>query len=90
MNGTTLDVPRLRRPALLNAAEYWLAPARFTDRCETLGDRFQVPMPATGPWLCLTHPDDVKRVFTADTDVLRLGEALRSRRPTRWCSVRAD
>jgi cytochrome P450 len=78
---TTLDVPRLRRPALLNAAEYWLAPARFTDRCETLGDRFQVPMPATGPWLCLTHPDDVKRVFTADTDVLRLGAALAKASP---------
>ena len=81
MNGTALDVPRLRRPALLNAAEYWLAPARFTDRCETLGDRFQVPMPATGPWLCLTHPDDIKRVFTADTGVLRLGEALAKSSP---------
>ncbi|MGA5463165.1 cytochrome P450 [Mycobacterium sp. NPDC050041] len=81
MRRTTLDVPRLRRPAVLNAAEYWLAPARFADRCETLGDRFQVPMPATGPWLCLTHPDDVKRVFTADTDVLRFGEALAKSSP---------
>jgi cytochrome P450 family 135 len=69
------EVPRLRRPAILNAALYWLAPERFARRCERLGDRFLVPMPATGPWLCLTHPDDVKAVFTADTDVLRLGAA---------------
>ncbi len=45
-------------------------------RCQQLGDRFLVPMPATGPWLCLTDPEDIKRVFTADTDVLRLGAAL--------------
>jgi cytochrome P450 len=33
-------------------------------------------MPATGPWLCLTDPADIKCVFTADTGVLRLGAAL--------------
>ena len=66
-----VDLPRLRTPALLNAAEYWLAPERFTRRCEPLGDRFLVPMPASQPWLCLTHPDDIRRVFSADTDVLR-------------------
>lgn len=81
MSRTTLDVPRLHRPAVLNAAEYWLAPARFADRCEGLGDRFQVPMPSTGPWLCLTHPDDVKQVFAADTGVLRFGEALAKSSP---------
>lgn len=73
---TRLDVPRLRRPATVNAGQYWLAPERFARRCERLGDRFQVAMPATGPWLCLTHPDDLKRVFVADTDVLRFGAAL--------------
>ena len=76
MHQTLTDVPRLRRPAIVNAAEYWLAPERFARRCERLGDRFLVPMPATGPWLCLTDPEDIKRVFTADTDVLRLGAAL--------------
>jgi cytochrome P450 family 135 len=29
-----------------------------------------------GRRLCLTDPEDIKRVFTADTDVLRLGAAL--------------
>ena len=76
MDQTLTDVPRLRRPAVVNAAQYWLAPEQFARRCQRLGDRFLVPMPATGPWLCLTDPEDIKRVFTADTDVLRLGAAL--------------
>ncbi len=75
------DLPRLRTPALVNAAEYWLAPDRFARRCQPLGDRFLVAMPNWRPWLCLTHPDDIKRVFTADTDVLRLGAALTKASP---------
>ena len=78
-----LDVPSLRSPAAVNAAQYWLAPDRFARRCERLGDRFQVAMPATGPWLCLTHPDDIKKVFLADTDVLRLVTRSRNCRRTR-------
>jgi cytochrome P450 family 135 len=76
MGQTLADLPRLRRPAVVNAAQYWLAPEQFARRCGPLGDRFLVPMPATGPWLCLTDPEDIKRVFTADTGVLRLGAAL--------------
>ncbi len=76
MGPTLTDLPRLRRPPVVNAAQYWLAPERFARDCQRLGDRFLVPMPATGPWLCLTDPQDVKRVFTADTGVLRLGAAL--------------
>ena len=75
------DLPRLRTPALFNAAEYWLAPERFVRRCEPLGDRFLVPMPASQPWLCLTNPDDIKSVFAADTGVLRLGAALAKNAP---------
>ena len=76
MSQTLTDVPRLRRPAVVNAAQYWLAPEQFAQCCQRLGDRFLVPMPGTGPWLCLTDPEDIKRVFTADTGVLRLGAAL--------------
>ena len=79
-----------RRPAptatprqSLNAAQYWLAPERFARSCQRLGDRFLIPMPATEPWLCLTDPDDIKRVFTADTGVLRLGAALAKASPHR-------
>lgn len=77
MDKALADLPRLRRPAAANAAQYWLAPEGFARSCQHLGDRFVVPMPsATGPWLCLTDPEDIKRVFTADTGVLRLGAAL--------------
>ncbi len=77
MDKALVDLPRLKHPAVVNAAQYWLAPERFARSCQRLGDRFVVPMPAaTGPWLCLTDPEDIKRVFTADTDVLRLGAAL--------------
>ena len=76
MTQTLSDLPRLHRPAALNAAQYWLAPDRFADSCEPLGDRFAVAMPTTGPWLCLTHPEDIKKVFLADPDVLRMGAAL--------------
>jgi len=76
MGQTLTDLSRLRRPALVNAAQYWLAPEQFARHCQRLGDRFLVPMPATGPWLCLTDPEDIKRVFTADTGVLALGAAL--------------
>ena len=41
MTTTQLDVPRLRRPAAVNAAQYWLAPDRFAHSCERLGDRFR-------------------------------------------------
>jgi cytochrome P450 len=33
-------------------------------------------MPASRQWLCLTHPDDIRSVFSADSGVLRLGAAL--------------
>src|SRR5690348_408561 len=81
MHETLEALPRLRRPAAANAAEYWFAPERFARRCGRLGDRFTVPMPATGPWLCLTDPGDIQRVFTADTDVLRFGAALAKTSP---------
>ena len=70
-------MPRLRTPALVNAAEYWLRPERFARRCQPPRRPLSRPRcPDWRPWLCLTHPDDIKRVFTADTDVLRLGAAL--------------
>ena len=40
MGQTLTDVPRLRRPAVVNAAQYWLAPEQFARHCQRLGDRF--------------------------------------------------
>jgi cytochrome P450 len=70
-------LPRTRRPALVNAAQHWLRIGRFTDELATLGDRFVVRMPGTGPWLGLTHPDDIEKVFRAPASDVYLGEALR-------------
>ncbi len=57
-------------PALAQAVEYWLAPGRFIDRCSRLGDRFTLRLPGAGSMVCVTHPKDVKRVFTADPETL--------------------
>src|ERR1044072_4064081 len=71
------ELPRTRRPALLNAAQHWLRIGRFTDELENLGDRFIVKMPGTGVWLGLTPPDDIEKVFRAPASAVHLGEALR-------------
>jgi cytochrome P450 len=70
-------LPRTRRPALVNAAQHWFRIGRFTDELAALGDRFVVPMPGTGPWLGLTHPSDIEKVFRAEASAVHLGEALR-------------
>ena len=49
------ELPRLRQPAILNAAEYWLAPERFARRCQPLGDRFVVAMQGLGA-VAVPHP----------------------------------
>ena len=90
MDQTLTDLPRLRRPAVVNAAQYWLAPEQFARHCQRLGDRFLVPMPATGPWLCLTDPEDIKRIFTADTGVLASERRWRRRPRTISSSARRD
>ncbi len=74
-------LPYLRRPALVNAAEYWLRLPRFTERLGVLGDRFVVKMPGTGSWLCLTNPDDIQAVFRAPADAAHFAEALRMLSP---------
>ena len=70
------ELPASRGPATLHALTYWLSPERFARDGQPLGDRFRVSMPGMGEWLCLTHPDDIKSVFTADTNALRFGAAL--------------
>ncbi len=71
------QLPRLRRPAMVNAAEYWLNLPRLTERLGELGDRFVLTMPGTGAWLCVTNPKDVQAVFRAPADTAHFAEALR-------------
>lgn len=63
------------------AFEYWMSPQRFLDRCGQLGDRFMLRMPGHGTWVCLTNPNDIKRVFLADSNVLQFSEVLRRLTP---------
>ena len=74
-------VPQVRRPALVNGAEYWLRLDRFIERLSLMGDRFVVRMPGSGAWLCLTRPDDVQAVFRASGDEIHFAEALRMLSP---------
>lgn len=78
------DVESLPGPGLSRirqAAEYWMSPERFLDRCGRLGDRFTLKMPGHGTWVCLTNPNDIKRVFLADSSVLRFSDVLRRLTP---------
>ncbi len=75
------DLPHESYPSLANAARYWLDLPGFIDRLEDLGDRFVVTMPGSGAWVGLTDPDDIEKVFRADTEALYFGEALRMLSP---------
>jgi cytochrome P450 len=74
-------LPRLRRPAVMNFAEYWLRLPRLTERLGALGDRFLLTMPGTGAWRCVTHPDDVQTVFRAPAEAAYFAEGLRMLSP---------
>ncbi len=88
MNGTAMNsargvdlLPTPSIPAAMLAAEYWLRPARFFDRCQSLGDRFLLRMPGQVPLVCVTHPADVRTIFTGDQTSLHFGEALKKAAP---------
>ena len=66
----------MRMFSIANAAEYWLAPERFFARTTRLGDRFLLNMPGAVDALCVTHPEDVRKVFTAANSVLQLTPAM--------------
>ncbi len=74
-------LPRLRRPAVMNFAEFWLRLPKLTERLGALGDRFVLPMPGMGAWLCVTHPDDVQAVFRAPAESAYFAEGLRMLSP---------
>jgi cytochrome P450 len=57
-------------------AEYWFAPGRFMERCSRLGDRFTLHLPGVGKLLCLTSPEDLRRLFTAAPDVLEVASVI--------------
>ncbi len=66
----------MRMPSIAYAVEYWLAPERFFARTTRLGDRFLLNLPGAVDALCVTHPNDVRAVFSASNSVLQLTPAM--------------
>ena len=48
---------------------------------ERYGPRFTIRLPASPPFVMLTRPDDVKKIFTAPPDVLAPGRGARVLEP---------
>ena len=68
--------PGPRMPSALQAVGWAERPLPFMERCrERYGDVFTLRIRHAGTWVFLCDPEDVKRVFTADSDVLGVGEA---------------
>jgi len=74
-------LPRLGRPAFVNAAEYWLRNDLLTDRLSRLGGRFVLTMPGSGTWLCLTDPRDIEVAFRAPAEDVYMAEVIRMLSP---------
>jgi cytochrome P450 len=63
-------------PGALQAIGWAERPLPFMERChERYGDIFTLRIRHAGTWVFLCDPEDVKLVFTADPDVLGVGEA---------------
>lgn len=74
MTATSLP-PGPRLPVALQTARWVRRPTDFMERCRRrYGDTFSVRIAREGTWVFVTHPDDVKTVFTGDPEVLRAGE----------------
>jgi cytochrome P450 len=63
-------------PSALQTLGWGARPLPFMERCrERYGDLFTLRIRNEFTWVFLSDPEDVKRVFTGDPDVLRAGEA---------------
>jgi unspecific monooxygenase len=80
MRGGTLSpmarVPGPRYSPALQTIHYLARPEAFLRGCHArYGDVFAIHTVIFGPEVCVVRPEAVKRVFTADPDKLRAGEA---------------
>jgi len=63
--------PGPRLPSPLQAIGWSMRPLAFLERCgRDFGHTFTLRVRHGHPWVVLTQPDDVKRVFTADADTV--------------------
>ncbi|HYM46331.1 MAG TPA: cytochrome P450 [Solirubrobacteraceae bacterium] len=68
--------PGPRMPGALQGVGWARRPLSFMERCQRrYGDTFTLRIRHGGTWVLLCDPEDVKRVFTADPELLGVGEA---------------
>ncbi|HST55839.1 MAG TPA: cytochrome P450 [Solirubrobacteraceae bacterium] len=74
--------PGPRMPGTLQTLGWVLRPLPFMEQCRRrYGDVFTVRIRNENTWVFLSDPEDVKRVFTGDPELLRAGEANGVLRP---------
>jgi cytochrome P450 len=66
--------PGPRLPRVAQAAAWALQPLAFMDRCQRrFGATFTLRVRRQGPWVFVTDPEHIKRVFTTPPDLMRAG-----------------
>lgn len=74
--------PGPRAPRLLQSRRWSRDPLPFLEQCrERYGNTFTLRLRHLGTWVLLADPEDVKRVFSADTDDLGVGVPNLALRP---------
>ena len=67
--------PSPRGPHILQTAGWITRPGPYARRQRAqFGDTFTLHVDRRAPWVVVSHPDDVKAVFTGDPNVLHAGE----------------
>ena len=74
--------PSPRGPHLLQTAGWVTRPGPYSRRLRArFGDTFTLHVDRRAPWVVLSHPDDVRQVFTGDPNVFHAGEGNAILRP---------
>jgi cytochrome P450 len=74
--------PGPRYPALIQGVGVWKRPLAFTERCRArYGKRYTIRFPASPPFVVLSDPGEIEKVFKAPPDVLHPGEGARVLEP---------
>ena len=67
---------------MLHAAGWITRPGPYSRRLrKRYGDTFSLKVERHAPWVVISHPDDVKTVFTGDPNVLHAGEGNQILKP---------
>jgi cytochrome P450 family 135 len=70
-------MPRAVQTAIWSRRAQWM----LAECRRRFGDTFRLEIAYEGTWILLSHPDDVRRVFTGDPKILHAGEANGILRP---------